>query len=128
MSPKTSPTQASKGSVQIKVSNGRLQLVFSYAGKRHYLSTGLADTPTNQKLAARKAAIIEDDIFKERFDPTLEKYRPKSAPPPVDPSVVPTPMEMPKTCLIALWIQRISGKYTTIKSCRLVDSHEALPD
>jgi hypothetical protein len=25
-------------------------------------------------------------------------------------------------------IQRISGKYITIKSCRLVDSHEALPD
>jgi hypothetical protein len=28
----------------------------------------------------------------------------------------------------ALSLQRISGKYTTIKSCRLVDSHEALPD
>ncbi|MBE7380488.1 MAG: DUF3596 domain-containing protein [Leptolyngbya sp. SIO1E4] len=43
--------KAPKGSVQVKTSNNRLQLVFSYGGKRHYISTGLADTVTNRKLA-----------------------------------------------------------------------------
>jgi hypothetical protein len=42
------------------------------------LSTGLSDNPVNRKIALRKAAIIEDDIFKERFDSSLEKYKPQS--------------------------------------------------
>ncbi|MGK7938041.1 MAG: site-specific integrase, partial [Xenococcaceae cyanobacterium] len=33
--------KASKGSVVIINSNGRLQLRFSYCGKRHYISIGL---------------------------------------------------------------------------------------
>jgi len=45
--------KAIKGSVQIKTSNDRLQLVFSYGGRRHYLSTGSADTPVNCRLATR---------------------------------------------------------------------------
>jgi hypothetical protein len=48
--------RAFKGSVQVKVSNDRIQLVFSVAGKRHYLSTRLVDTPSNRKVAERKAA------------------------------------------------------------------------
>jgi Arm DNA-binding domain len=50
--PKTPERQpkASKGSVQIKNSNGRIQLVFSYSGRRHYLSTGLTDTPVGSPL------------------------------------------------------------------------------
>jgi hypothetical protein len=34
--------RSSKGSVQVLVSNGRLQLRFRYGGKRHYLSLGLS--------------------------------------------------------------------------------------
>ncbi|MFQ4136582.1 Arm DNA-binding domain-containing protein [Nodosilinea sp. PGN35] len=64
-----------KGSVQIKVSNARLQLVFTYARKRRYVSTGYPDTPKYRRVAERKAAIIEEDIEKDRFDPTLNKYR-----------------------------------------------------
>jgi integrase len=41
---KTSERKASKGTVQIKTSNDRLQLVFSFGGKRHYLSTGFTDS------------------------------------------------------------------------------------
>ncbi|BAU10282.1 phage integrase [Leptolyngbya sp. NIES-3755] len=70
------PGKAFKGTVKVKSSNGRLQLVFSYGGKRHYLSTGLVDTATNQRLAQLKASEIEKDILYERFDPTLEKYKP----------------------------------------------------
>ena len=57
------------GSVQIKLSNNRLQLVFSFGGKRHYLSLGLTDTPYNRKQAQDKAFEIERDIQYGEFDP-----------------------------------------------------------
>lgn len=53
-----SKSQASKGSVQTKLSNDRLQLVFPYAGKRYYLSLGLPDSRTNRKLAEMKARVL----------------------------------------------------------------------
>lgn len=71
-------TKASKGSVQIKASNDRLQLVFTFAGKRHYLSSGFADTPVNRKAVEIKARQIELDIASGNFDSTLEKYKPQS--------------------------------------------------
>jgi integrase len=70
--------KASKGTVQVKSSNNRLQLVFSYSGKRHYLTLGLPDTRTNRKVAEAKAKLIEADIAFDRFDQTLDKYRPQS--------------------------------------------------
>ena len=64
------------GSVQIKLSNNRLQLVFSFGGKRHYLSLGLTDTPYNRKQAQDKSFEIERDIQYGEFDPNhLEKYK-----------------------------------------------------
>lgn len=69
--------KSDKGSVQIKVSHSRLQLFFTYGGKRRYLSTGYPDSPRYRRVAERKAAIIEEDIDKERFDITLDKYRPQ---------------------------------------------------
>jgi integrase len=92
--------KASKGSVQLKVSNGRLQLVFSHAGKRHYLSTGLSDSKVNRKAAEAKAKLIESDIAYERFDVTLAKYKPQK----VLSSVTPvTPISTPKLSLAELW-------------------------
>ncbi len=88
MPSRNSSTKAAKGSVRLKISNNRIQLVFTVAGKRHYLSTGLMDTPSNRRVAERKAAPIEDDIFKEKFDPTLEKYRPRSELPSVIPNSI----------------------------------------
>ena len=76
---KTPTGRASKGSVSVISSNNRLQLRFSYGGKRHYISTGLPDSPANRKLAELKAAQIEQDILYERFDATLEKYQSKSS-------------------------------------------------
>lgn len=75
---KTTKQRASRGSVQIRNSHGRLQLNFSAAGKRHYLSLGLDDTPLNRKAAEAKAKQIELDILSDNFDVTLDKYRPKS--------------------------------------------------
>ena len=71
--------KAYKGSVQLKCSNGRLQLVFSYGGRRHYLSLGFPDTLTNRKLAEMKAREIELDILSGHFDATLARYQPHSA-------------------------------------------------
>lgn len=99
-----SSVKAAKGSVKLKISNNRIQLVFTVVGKRHYLSTGLSDNPINRKIALRKAAIIEDDIFKERFDSSLEKYKPQSGVNNFTPIFTPAE-EAPKTCLLNLWSQ-----------------------
>ncbi|MBF2067028.1 MAG: DUF3596 domain-containing protein [Calothrix sp. C42_A2020_038] len=46
---KQSPkSKSSKGTVQVKTSNDRLQLVFRIAGKRYYLSTGFTDSVANR--------------------------------------------------------------------------------
>jgi len=98
--------KASKGSVQIKSSNGRLQLVFSHAGKRHYLSLGLPDHKLNRKAAEAKAKLIKSDIAYDRFDTTLAKYKPSSALSTVTPTV--TPIAAPN--LAELW-----ERYTDFK-------------
>jgi Arm DNA-binding domain len=56
-------SKASKRSVQIKTSNGRLQLVCTYVDKRHYLSLGFSDTKTHRKLAEAKARQLELDML-----------------------------------------------------------------
>ncbi len=104
---KTPTGKASKRSVSILCSNGRLQLRFSYGGKRHYISTGLAETPVNLKLAELKASEIEKDILYERFDPTLEKYKPTSSLSTVTPI---TPISKNKHQLDELW-----DKYSEFK-------------
>lgn len=71
-------SKAPKGTVQVKSSNNRLQLVFSYGGKRHYLSLGLVDTKENRKAANAKRKLIEADIAYDRFDITLAKYKPQT--------------------------------------------------
>jgi hypothetical protein len=90
MKTQMSQRKASKGTVQIKNSNERLQLVFSYTGKRHYLSTGFTDTPANRKLAEMKARQIELDILCGNFDTTLAKYKPELLLSTVTPTLNPT--------------------------------------
>ncbi|BAY20270.1 phage integrase family protein [Calothrix sp. NIES-2100] len=75
MNSKISAAKALKGNVQVISSNNRLQLRFSFAGKRHYLSMGLPDTIVNRKAAEAKARQIELDILSGNFDPTLAKYK-----------------------------------------------------
>lgn len=107
---KTRTGRASKGTVSILSSNDRLQLRFNYGGKRHYISTGLADTPANRKLAEFRASEIEKDILYERFDPTLEKYKPQSALSTVTPVTPITPNQKQKPQLDQLW-----DKYSEFK-------------
>ena len=98
MDSQKSRRKASKGTVQIKTSNDRLQLVFSFGGKRHYLSTGFPDTKANRKLAEVKARQIELDILCNNFDVTLSKYKPQSE------EVIFTPSQVEKGASLAdLW-------------------------
>lgn len=103
-------TRNSKGSVSILVSNERLQLRFHFNGKRYYLSLGLPDSKLNRKAAEAKAKLIESDIAFDRFDPTLAKYKPQSAPSAVTPIT-------PKIPFADLW-----EKYTLYKSSQVAAS------
>lgn len=60
--------------VRLKVSNGRIQLVYTHEGRRNYLSLGLSDTPVNRRLAELKAAEIEQDILFDRYK-GIDYYR-----------------------------------------------------
>jgi len=91
-----------------------LQLVFSYAGKRHYLSLGLTDNKLNRKAAEAKAKLIESDIAYDRFDSTLAKYKPQSALSTVSPV---TPIITPKASFAGLW-----ERYTQYKSPQVSES------
>ncbi|MGB3496357.1 MAG: DUF3596 domain-containing protein [Elainellaceae cyanobacterium] len=104
------PRKASKGSVQIKTSNGRLQLVFSYQGKRRYLSLGFDDTVQNRKLAELKARQIELDILSGNFDSTLLKYKPQPIEDTTGFTSVLTPTKASQPPLSELW-----DKYTEFK-------------
>jgi hypothetical protein len=64
------------GSAQVRSSNNRLQIVFTFEGKRYFISTGLSDTPYSRKQAQDKALEVERDIAYGEFDPdNLDKYK-----------------------------------------------------
>jgi len=49
---------------------------FLFGGKQRHIYLRLPDTPENRKLAEAKAMQIESDIKYERFDYSLDRYRP----------------------------------------------------
>ena len=67
--------KAAKGTVRIKNSRGWLQLVFTFNGRRRYLSLGVEDSKSARSLAQMKAKKIELDILSGNFDETLAKYK-----------------------------------------------------
>ncbi|MEB3214667.1 MAG: tyrosine-type recombinase/integrase [Nostocales cyanobacterium 94392] len=115
MASKTPTGRASKGSVSVILSNGRLQLRFHFARKRYYISTGYPDTPHHRKLAKLKASEIEKDILFERFDPKdLGKYKSEFDSRDITPSSTPSPSQL---TLPQLW-----EKYTEFKRSSLSPS------
>ncbi|MEO1182718.1 MAG: DUF3596 domain-containing protein [Cyanobacteria bacterium J06636_28] len=68
---RSSHRKSSGGTVKVKNSNNRLQLVFTHGGKRHYISLGISDTLLNLKLAQDKAFEVQRDIEYGEFAPTL---------------------------------------------------------
>jgi integrase len=115
-----SQRKASKGTVQIKISNDRLQLVFSFRGKRHYLSTGFPDTKANRKLAEMKARQIELDILCDNFDITLEKYKPQSQ------QVILTPSVDNYASLADLWESYTEYKRSSLSPSTLAKDYKTI--
>jgi len=112
MQSKQKRSKARKGSVRIKNSNDRLQLVFSYPvvneqgdieTNRFYLSTGREDTPANRHLASALAATIERDIAYGELDLTLSKYLPASSLSTVTPITPIDSEQPPKLDIKNLW-------------------------
>jgi hypothetical protein len=74
-----SKDRQSKDTVGVEAFQGRLRLRLPrqlFDGKQKYLTLGLSDTKINLKIAEAKAQEIQTDIVLERFDYTLDKYRP----------------------------------------------------
>lgn len=111
MSLKPYHRKASKGSVQIKNSNDRLQLVFNFARKRHYLSLGFDDTLRNRMLAEMRAREIELDILSGNFDQTLQKYKPQS----VLNAIAPDSSTKNVPTLMAIWTSYLEDKASSLK-------------
>ncbi|MBE9256656.1 Arm DNA-binding domain-containing protein [Dolichospermum sp. LEGE 00246] len=119
--------KASKGSVQVKKSNGRLQLVFSHPivtatgeikTKRFYFSTGYDDTPLGRQRASVLSDTIQRDIDYGEFDASLAKYKPAASLTTVTPI---TPSVIPKHDLGELW-----ERYTEFKKPQVSQSTYAV--
>jgi integrase len=74
--------KAKVGTVTVRNSNNRLQLVFTHLGKRHFVSLGLAHSPLNMRKAQEIAFEVQRDIEYGEFDVTYQKYRSLSNPSP----------------------------------------------
>lgn len=86
-----------------------MQLVFTYGGKRHYVSLGIRSNPLNRKIAKDKAFEIERDIEYGEFDPTYQKYKVGTTLTTVEPiSELPTS----QTSLTELWQQYVKARKT----------------
>lgn len=86
--------KAPKGTVQVKTVTSSvkiewLRLVWSYQGKRYFLSMGLEDNPLNRMIAQKLALQIQGDLVTGNFDPTLVKYKPQPPDAEVKPVTVP---------------------------------------
>ena len=69
-----------KGTVTVQSHRNMLRLRLPrhlFGGEQKHLYLNLADTPINRKSAEAKAAVIEADIAFDRFDVTLDSYRPQ---------------------------------------------------
>lgn len=68
--------------VWIESFRGRLRIGLPkslFEGKQKYLSLSLDDSPDNRVVAEAKAKEIEADIFFDKFDASLVKYRPEGS-------------------------------------------------
>ncbi|HAZ49303.1 MAG TPA: integrase [Cyanobacteria bacterium UBA11369] len=112
--------KSKSGSVQVKVSNNRLQLIFSFGGKRHYLSLGLSDNPFNRKQAQDKAFEIQRDIDYGQFDANnLDKYKIGVSLATIEPVTPITPMPT----VLEIWKGYFESKRSQLKP-KTVEKYE----
>jgi integrase len=99
-------TKASAGTVTVKNSNGRLQLVIPYKGGRKYLSLKLPDSKQNRDYAEMQAKRIQLDLLAHNFDESLEKYSRES--------LIDSPATIDDASIKTLW-----ARYTDYKRSQL---------
>lgn len=114
-------SKLSNGSVGIETFQGRLRLRLPrqlYGGKQKYLTLGLDESPGNRKIAEAKIKQIELDIAHEKFDYSLNKYRPEHA------RLVDTTKETAKDLnLSELWEKYITEKTPVSSPKTVIDSY-----
>ncbi len=111
--------KAEKGTVAIKVSNNRLQLVYRYRGQRKYLSLGLPDNRNNRKYAQSVASTIELDIVSGNYDTTQKKYKLFES--------EPKPEKVAKTLdLIELWDKYVDYKRPLVSANTLAIDYKSV--
>ncbi|MEH2056316.1 MAG: site-specific integrase [Nostoc sp.] len=130
MESQKSQSIARRGSVQIKNSNGSLQLVFSHPivtptgelkTKRFYLSTRHYNTTLGRHQASTLAATIQRDIEYGEFDASLAKYKPAVSLSTVSPITPISSSVNPQYDLGELW-----EKYTEFKKPQVSPSTYAV--
>jgi integrase len=109
--------KAEKGTVAIKVSHSRLQLVYRYRGQRKYLSLGLPDNRNNRKYAQSVASTIELDIVSGNYDITQAKY--KLFEPEIKPERLTKTLE-----LIELWDKYVSYKCPQVSQNTIANDYK----
>jgi integrase len=104
--------KAKKGSVQLRVSHRRLQLLFSHPvvsdtgeikSKRFCVSTGYEDSVLGRQQAQVLATKIQRDLDYGEFDATLVKYKPAAALATEIKTTEPSVLMVPKFDLAVLW-------------------------
>ncbi len=111
-------TRKPKGTVGIESFKGHLRLRLPrhvFKGQQKYLYLGLIDTKLNRKAAEAKAQQIQSDIFFERFDPTLDRYKPPSY------SLPPKPEKEAQLTLALIWEKYTQFKTKTLSPSSLKD-------
>jgi integrase len=123
MSPSPAKVRAKKGSVQLRVSNRRLQLLFSHPivsdtgeikSKRFCVSTGYEDSLLGQQQAQVLAAKIQRDIDYGEFDASLSKYKPAAKAATVARPLPPPASAVPDLDLATLWARYEQFKKTQV--------------
>jgi integrase len=100
-----------KQDVGIRSSHGRLQLIYWLDDKRHFLSLGLPDSPSNRLYAEIQSQRLRADIIQGLVDRSMARYKPPQVTTPPEP-------EPPKELLILeLW-----DRYVQYKSPQLAQS------
>lgn len=88
------------GSVNILTVKNNLHLRWMYQGTRHRMSMKSVNNPVNYQAAKAKAAQIEQDMAREEFDTTLEKYKPKPI------ALVDAPKSQSTIALWGVWMEK----------------------
>ena len=103
--------KAKKGTVVVQPCRGRLRLVWTFEGKRYFLTLGLPDSKLCRAKAGMVATRIEEDIRTDNFDVTLTKYK-----------AIDEPQSLPLISLFNLYVKFKNPEWQR----NTLDKHRAL--